>query len=104
MIVKAMVYPLLVNKYYDLWFESVWNNKNRNNFSTYAGWMNRNVKCCLDYIMIGHWKNNVSNIFKAIEVLDVWDQHQIETFEEKLPNKIYPSDHLLISAKLQIKM
>jgi len=128
-IVDAKVYPAILNgkvksKYnnnkndkhgkkrdnYVLKFQSVWNNDARNTFSTWAGWSDRDVKCCLDYVMIGKWQrddklknDDEDKMFKVRQILDVWDEQEVQKFDCKLPNKIYPSDHILIGAKIAIK-
>ena len=132
-LVEAKVYPALLNgviksKYnkkssksnknndFSIQFQSVWNNNTRNKWSTWAGWMDRDVKCCLDYIMIGDWMKhstnnddnqskitNTSATFKVTQILDIWDDKEVQKFDCKLPNKIYPSDHILIAAKIAIE-
>ena len=41
-------------------------------------------------------------MFEVREVLDVWDESEIKQFECRLPNRIYPSDHLLIAVKVAL--
>ena len=64
--------------------------------------MDREVKCCLDYIMVGTWNQQKESMFEVREVLDVWDESEIKQFECRLPNRIYPSDHLLIAVKVAL--
>jgi len=52
--------------------------------------------------MIGKWNNKENDLFKICDVLKVWDEDEIKKFECRLPNKVYPSDHVLIAAKLSM--
>ena len=74
----------------DLRFESVWNGEKWNRFSVYAGWMDRNVIACFDYIMVARWKGQKEDVFTVEEVLNGFAERDIEKYESRLPNKNYP--------------
>eukprot|EP00483_Globobulimina_turgida_P012389 UN12412 len=77
-------------------FESLWNNE-RNTFSVYSGYKDRDVKACFDYIMVA------KHSFVVQEVLSGWEQKEIERFHCRLPNEIYSSDHFLIAVKIGVQ-
>merc|ERR1712129_112920 len=91
--VIAKCYPKFLRGFGAFQFDSVWNDKSTNIFTTWAGWMDREVKCCFDYILIG----DIKNAIVVEEVLEAWNEEEIAQFDCKLPNKIYPSDHILIA-------
>ena len=98
---------------YKLMFKSLWNDKERNRFSSFAGWKNRDVKACFDYIMIGGWSDNTKrdkiddddkDFFVVKEILNGFEEKDIEKYECRLPNQNYSSDHMLIAAKVAIQV
>merc|ERR1712228_294770 len=86
----------------ELRFDSVWNGDEWNQFSVYAGWMDRCVKECFDYIMIAQWKDQKNDTFVVEEVLNGFTEIEIEKYDSRLPNEDYSSDHFLIAAKFGI--
>ena len=119
-VVQANAYKYLTSYNYDemkddendvkLIFKSLWNDKDINRFSCFAGWKDRNVKACFDYIMIGNWINdgnndekNKTDFFVVEEILNGFKEKEIEKFESRLPNENYSSDHFLIATKVAIQ-
>eukprot|EP01084_Bolivina_argentea_P028842 53579_1 len=112
--VIPQVYPLLNNNIHYLndskvgmKLSSVWSmgmNGKEPGYTGWVGFIGRNVKGTLDYIFIGQIvtdkEKNKNGDCKVMELLNIFDESVVSKDQCFLPNKWYPSDHLLIAASI----